>query len=94
MCGSGRCIYMLIYILSDPVDNFHPNTATTTNPIGFSRTMTTLQTSQSVVIPVTTSENKMTIIKTDFLIVGAGPAGGTLGCFLGSHGKATNLVKF
>lgn len=27
-------------------------------------------------------------VDTDFLIVGAGPAGASLGCFLGKYGKA------
>lgn len=30
-----------------------------------------------------------TLIKTDLLIVGAGPAGASLACFLASHGKST-----
>ena len=38
-------------------------------------------------VVVTTGKSDTVRIKTDFLIVGAGPAGGTLGCFLGSHGK-------
>lgn len=46
-----------------------------------------------MVVPVAASGNETTIIKTDFLIIGAGPAGGTLGCFLGSHGKARNPLE-
>jgi hypothetical protein len=51
--------------------------------------MATLNNSKSVVVPETASANgsKTALLKTDFLIVGAGPAGGTLGCFLGFHGK-------
>lgn len=31
-------------------------------------------------------------VDTDFLIVGAGPAGASLACFLGKHGKGTRVA--
>lgn len=51
--------------------------------------MATSNSSQLVVKPETADLNRTgtALIKTDFLIIGAGPAGGTLGCFLGFHGK-------
>lgn len=33
------------------------------------------------------SESAAEPIETEFLIVGTGPAGGALACFLGSHGR-------
>lgn len=36
---------------------------------------------------VSTAEDRSQIIDTDLLIVGTGPAGASLACFLASHGK-------
>jgi hypothetical protein len=33
------------------------------------------------------------LVDTEFLIVGAGPAGASLACFLGSYGKSTYLME-
>lgn len=38
-------------------------------------------------IPNNVSESAAEPIETEFLIVGTGPAGAALACFLGSHGK-------
>lgn len=34
----------------------------------------------------------MSMMETDLLIVGTGPAGGSLACFLASHGEGWHLV--
>ena len=35
---------------------------------------------------------KQTVVQTELLIVGAGPAGGALACFLASHGTCSVCV--
>jgi glycine/D-amino acid oxidase-like deaminating enzyme len=43
-----------------------------------------------MIVPTTTNGNsKMDdeMVKTDLLIIGAGPAGASLACFLASHGE-------
>jgi cation diffusion facilitator CzcD-associated flavoprotein CzcO len=42
---------------------------------------------RSIVIPPNYAETASVIVDTDFLIVGAGPAGASLACFLGKYGK-------
>jgi glycine/D-amino acid oxidase-like deaminating enzyme len=33
------------------------------------------------------------VVKTDLLIVGAGPAGASLACFLAAHGRYLDVVR-
>lgn len=42
-------------------------------------------------IDVSLSDDSIPLIETDVLIVGAGPAGASLGCFLGYNGNLMSL---
>lgn len=40
-----------------------------------------------MIVPTTNGNMEDEVIKTDLLIIGAGPAGASLACFLAHHGK-------
>jgi NADPH-dependent 2,4-dienoyl-CoA reductase/sulfur reductase-like enzyme len=48
---------------------------------------------QPKVVPVSPDNVPLPLIETDLLIVGAGPAGASLACFLASHGRSQKQVS-
>jgi hypothetical protein len=41
-------------------------------------------------VPIINENESATTVKTDLLIIGTGPAGASLGCFLAAHGNPSS----